>query len=66
MTMIPGAWEPRRLAPVAAATPAPAPAAGREARGRAPRREMVTWLEVSIVTVALVAAMLLAMWASRA
>jgi len=66
MTMIPGAWEPRRSDPVAVATPAPLHAAGRDAGRRAPRREMATWLEVSIVTAALVATMLLAMWASRA
>jgi len=67
--MIPGQWEPRRSNPVAVSAPAPMPAVRREperttqsSRGR---HEMATWLEVTIVAVALLAAMLLAMWASR-
>ena len=70
--MIPGQWEPRRLNPVAVNAPAPIPAARHEPERRMDssqasrgRREMATWLEVTIVTVALLAAMFLAMWASR-
>jgi len=79
--MIPGQWEPRRSNPVAVNAPAPMPAVGREpertkqlseasrasqaSQASRGRREMATWLEVTIVTVALLAAMVLAMWASR-
>lgn len=75
MMMIPGQWEPRRSNPVAVNAPAPMPAVGREpertkqlsqaSQASRGRREMATWLEVTIVTVALLAAMVLAMWASR-
>ena len=63
--MIPGAWEPRRL-DAAVKEPARVPPVASISERARPRHDaMSTWLEVSIVAAALVAAMLLAMWASR-
>jgi hypothetical protein len=65
--MIPGQWEPRPSNRAAVQAPMPVAAA----RRREPeveiktRRAMATWLEVSIVVAALVAAMFLAMWGSH-
>ena len=69
--MIPGQWEPRPSRANAAAAPASAPApavaaAGQPATARKARREMATWLEVSIAVAMLVGLMVFAMWASRA
>lgn len=70
--MIPGQWEPRPSrataapAPVSAAAPAVAAAAGQTATARTARRQMATWVEVSIAVAVLVAVMFFAMWASRA
>jgi hypothetical protein len=67
--MIPGQWEPRRPSAVTeGAAAAPAVAAGTWRDPNPPirrRREMATWLEVTIVVIALLATMFLAMWASR-
>jgi hypothetical protein len=69
--MIPGQWEPRpsranvAAAPVSAPPPAVA-AAGQTATARTARREMATWVEVSIAVAVLVGVMVIAMWASRA
>jgi hypothetical protein len=65
--MIPGQLEPRRFSTAAAPAPAPAAAATREpATTRRERREMATWLEVSIAAAVLVGLMVFAMWASHA
>jgi hypothetical protein len=64
--MIPGQWEPRPSSTVAAPVAAPA-AVDRRVRAIAVkrRREMATWLEVSIAVAALLGAMFIAMWASH-
>jgi hypothetical protein len=63
--MIPGAWEPRRLDAAAEAPARVPPVASISEPARHRRDGMATWLEVSIVAAALVAAMLFVMWASR-
>ena len=75
--MIPGQWEPRQSSAVNAAggavnAPAVVPAVPVVPMVRRDpdppiqrRRETATWLEVTIVTIALLAVMFLAMWASR-
>jgi hypothetical protein len=65
--MIPGQWERRPSSAVNAGSAiAPATALGRDpAPPIQRRRETATWLEVTIVTIVLLAAMFLAMWASR-
>jgi hypothetical protein len=63
--MIPGAWEPRRLHAAVKASVRVPPVASISEPAYQRRNGMATWLEVSIVVAALVAAMLFAMWASR-
>jgi hypothetical protein len=66
--MIPGQWEPRESRAVnATAATAPAAVAATERAVDPPihRHDTATWLEVTIVTIALLTAMFLAMWASR-
>jgi hypothetical protein len=67
--IIPGQWEPRgssAVNAVAANAPAAVAATGRDVEPPIQRRrETATWLEVTVVTIALLAAMFLAMWASR-
>lgn len=76
--MIPGQWEPRpsdpirmeealrrRAVPFTSVPNGHANAGNRQPVGSTQRpRQLATWLEVSIVAVALLATMLLAMWAS--
>jgi len=63
--MIPGAWEPRRLTATVEPSARVPPVASIPERPHRRREGMATWLEVTIVAAALVATMLLAMWASR-
>ena len=64
--MIPGQWEPRPSRAAAARVSAPAAVDRRvPASAVKRRREMATWLEVSIAVAALLGAMFIAMWASQ-
>lgn len=65
--MIPGQLEPRRSNAVTPPAPVAAPRSPAEAvRPPDQRRDQATWVEVSICVAALLATMLLAMWAARA